>query len=231
MMSNSYARLMKHVHAHEAVVANEYWYCDGPARLKASFSAAKTSERQAEVVDLLEKAANKTKATGDRRQARLLKRLARKLDRCRRRDRCGSLACPQCARAFQRAKAAAQRQVIKHSANKSPPGPNASTKSADSNSQPQSPARPTACLEPVSTDLTGAPCHSTKCDCHDAAPDPSPHMGQQPWRYRGRSLPLVGCSLANRQPVVNPLLEVDERVSHVPVRRSRGDGGILPFYA
>ena len=40
---------------------NEYWYGDDPPRLKASFSA-KTAERQAEVVDLLERAATKNPA-------------------------------------------------------------------------------------------------------------------------------------------------------------------------
>jgi len=60
--------IRRHVHAHEAVIATEYWYGDGPPRLKASFSAAKTAERQAEVVDLLERAANKRKATGDRKK-------------------------------------------------------------------------------------------------------------------------------------------------------------------
>jgi hypothetical protein len=111
-MSNSHPRLIKYISAHVAVIANEYWYGDGPPLLKVSFSAAKTADRQAEVVDLLEKAANESKATGDPKQARLLRKLANKIDRCRRRDRCGSLACPECARAFQRAKAAAQKQVI-----------------------------------------------------------------------------------------------------------------------
>jgi len=42
--------ICRYLHAHEAVVANEYWYGDGPPHLKASFSAAKTAERQAEVI-------------------------------------------------------------------------------------------------------------------------------------------------------------------------------------
>jgi hypothetical protein len=63
-MSNSNVRLMKHAHAHEAVITNEYWYGDGPPHLKASFSAAKTADRQAEVIDLQERAANKAKANG-----------------------------------------------------------------------------------------------------------------------------------------------------------------------
>jgi hypothetical protein len=121
-MSNPLSRLTKHVHVHEAVIANEYWYGDGPPRLKASFSAAKTRERQAEVIDLLERAAKRAKANGDRELSRRLGKLANKINRCRRRARCGSLACPQCARAFQRAKAAAQRRVIKEIENESPFG-------------------------------------------------------------------------------------------------------------
>ena len=126
IMSNSHPRLIKHVHAHEAVITNEYWYGDGPPLMHPSLSARKTAERRADVVDLLEKAAKKSKANGDRKQARQFRRLANKIDRCRRRDRCGSLACPECARAFQRAKADAQKQVILASA----------SKPADSNSDP-----------------------------------------------------------------------------------------------
>lgn len=111
-MSISHPKLTKHVHAHEVVMANEYWYGDRPPLMHPSLLARKTVERRAEVVDLVEKTAKKTKASGDRLKAKVLKRLAHKIDRCRRGDRCGSLACPECARAFQRAKAAAQRQLF-----------------------------------------------------------------------------------------------------------------------
>ena len=84
----------------------------------------------------MERAANKSKANGNRKLSRLFGRLAKKLGRCRRDDRCGSFACPQCARAFQRAKVAAQKQIIKETANKSSPKPNSSKKSADAKSQP-----------------------------------------------------------------------------------------------
>jgi hypothetical protein len=111
-MSNSNPRLIKHIHAHEEVITNEYWYGDGLPLMHSSLSAKNTAQRQVDVVDLLEKAAKKNKAAGDRKQARLLKKLANKIDRCRATNRCGSLACPQCARAFQRARAAAQKQVF-----------------------------------------------------------------------------------------------------------------------
>jgi hypothetical protein len=125
-MSHSPQRLIKYIHAHEAVIANEYWYGDRPPLMHPSLSARKTGERRADVVDLLEKAANKSKDTGDRDQSRLLRRLANKIDRCRAGDRCGSLACPECARAFQRAKADAQKRVFLASA----------PKPADGNSDP-----------------------------------------------------------------------------------------------
>jgi hypothetical protein len=123
----------RHRQAHEAVIANEDWYGDGPPRLKASFSAAKTAKRQAKVVELLEKAASKSKAAGDRQLSRQLGKLANKIERCRRGDRCGSQACPECARAFQRAKTAAQEQLIKETEKKSP---NSSKKPAESEPKP-----------------------------------------------------------------------------------------------
>jgi hypothetical protein len=91
-----------------------------------SLSARKTLERRTDVVDILLKAANKNKASGERLKAKLLKRLVDKIDHCRRTDRCGSLACPECARAFQRAKADAQRQLFEAS----------DSKTANSNSNP-----------------------------------------------------------------------------------------------
>jgi hypothetical protein len=111
-MSNSNPRLIKHIHAHEEVITNEYWYGDGLPLMHSSLSAKNTAQRRVDVVDLLEKAAKKNKAAGDRKQARLLKKLANKIDRCRATNRCGSLACPECARAFQRAKADAQKQAF-----------------------------------------------------------------------------------------------------------------------
>jgi hypothetical protein len=102
----------RHVHAHEAVVTNEFWYGDGSPALGKSFTAGKTAERHAAVVSILLKAAKKAATAGDKRLADAYYRLADKLHGCRRRARCGSLACPKCARAFQRAKTAAQEALI-----------------------------------------------------------------------------------------------------------------------
>lgn len=102
----------RHVRAHEAVVTNEFWYGDGPPTLGKSFTAAKTDERQADVVGILLKAAKKAEKAGDKQLANAFHDLADKLHDCRPRGRCGSLACPKCARAFQKAKVAAQEVLI-----------------------------------------------------------------------------------------------------------------------
>jgi hypothetical protein len=57
--------LTKYAHAHEAVIATETWYGDGPPRLNPSFSAAKTADRQAEVIDLLCSGSTSLNETGD----------------------------------------------------------------------------------------------------------------------------------------------------------------------
>jgi hypothetical protein len=101
-----------HVRAHEAVVTSEFWFGDGPPSLGKSFTAKKTAERHADVVTLLQRAAKGAETAGDRKLSRSLWDLADKLYGCRPRARCGSLACPKCARAFQKAKTAAQEVAI-----------------------------------------------------------------------------------------------------------------------
>jgi hypothetical protein len=100
-----------HIRAHEAVVTNEFWFGDGPPFL-GSFTAKKTAERHADIVGLLQRAAKGAETAGDRKLSRSLWDLADKLYGCRRRARCGSLACPKCARALQRAKTAAQEALV-----------------------------------------------------------------------------------------------------------------------
>jgi len=58
-MSQSHPRLIKHIHAHEAVIGNEYWYGDEPPLMHPSLSARKTAQRRADLEDILEKAATK----------------------------------------------------------------------------------------------------------------------------------------------------------------------------
>jgi hypothetical protein len=103
---------LTHIRAHEAVVTNEFWYGDGPPSLGKSFTAGKTAERHAAVVRILLKVGKKAATAGDKRLADSYYDLGDKLHGCRRRHRCGSLACPKCARAFQKAKVAAQEALI-----------------------------------------------------------------------------------------------------------------------
>jgi hypothetical protein len=51
-MMNFHPKLTKHIHAHEAVVGNEYWYGDGPPLMHPSLSANNTAKRRADVVDI-----------------------------------------------------------------------------------------------------------------------------------------------------------------------------------
>jgi hypothetical protein len=101
-----------HIRAHEAVLANELWYGDGPPSLGKFFAASKTKKRQTEVLKLVLKAAKRAKA-GTQQQEDAYFDLYDRLEACRPKRHCGSLACPQCARAFQRAKTAAQMKLIR----------------------------------------------------------------------------------------------------------------------
>jgi hypothetical protein len=106
------ARPEKYGRAHEQIVNNENWYGDEPPSLGQSFTAKKTAGRHQEVLQILVRAAKRA-AADSKNLAQAYNGLADKLDSCRPRRRCGSLACPKCARAFQKAKFAAQRRSIK----------------------------------------------------------------------------------------------------------------------
>ncbi len=108
----SQSRSVAHIRTHEAVVTNEFWYGDGPPALGKSFTTGKTAERHAAVVSILMKAGKRAAKAGDKRLADSYYDLGDKLHGCRPRARCGSLACPKCARAFQRVKVAAQEALI-----------------------------------------------------------------------------------------------------------------------
>ena len=101
------------VHEHEQVISNEYWYDDGPPVLGKSFTAAKTTQRHHQVIGILCRAAKRETRASNDVLANASQRLTDKLAGCKPGFRCGSLACPQCARAFQRAKVAGQRKCIK----------------------------------------------------------------------------------------------------------------------
>ena len=79
----------------------------------APFTAGNAIERQALVIEVLERAAKTAARTSNWRRKDALKKLAEKLKACRPNARCGSLACQSCSRAFQKAKVAAQRRLIR----------------------------------------------------------------------------------------------------------------------
>jgi hypothetical protein len=101
------------IHEHEQIINNEYWYNDGLPALGKSFSAAKTAQRHHRVIGILFRAAKREKRAGHNGLVNALQGLTDKLADCKPGVRCGSLACPQCARAFQRAKVTGQRKCIK----------------------------------------------------------------------------------------------------------------------
>ena len=70
------------------------------------------------LIEILQRAADQSQKLGNSKFSKNYWLLADKLASCRRRKRCGSLACPNCARAFQRAKTAAQTAIIRKLAKK-----------------------------------------------------------------------------------------------------------------
>jgi hypothetical protein len=114
-------RFSSHVRAHEEITSNEFWYGDQPPSLGPGFTAAKTQERATVVNRILLRAAKRADKNGNTDLAEAYYQLSDKIEACRARNRCGSLACPRCARAFQKAKAAAQQTTITQ-ASKTRPG-------------------------------------------------------------------------------------------------------------
>jgi hypothetical protein len=100
------------VRAHEAVTNNESWYTNKPPNLGQGFSAAETAERRTTVMEILLRAAKRADKDEDADLAEAFYQVYDKLDACRPFGRCGSLACPRCARAFQKAKVVAQESAI-----------------------------------------------------------------------------------------------------------------------
>jgi hypothetical protein len=105
-------RFQAHVRAHEQIISNELWYGDQAPDLGEGFSAADTDARTATVIEILLRAAKKADKNGNPDQAEAYYQLSDKVEACGQRCRCGSLACPRCARAFQKAKMAAQQTAI-----------------------------------------------------------------------------------------------------------------------
>jgi hypothetical protein len=105
-------RFSSHVRAHEEITSNEAWYGDKAPDLGKGFTAAKTQERTNTVTQILLRAAKRAEKNDTSDLAEAYYQLYDKIEGCRARRRCGSLACPLCARAFQKAKVVAQQDII-----------------------------------------------------------------------------------------------------------------------
>ena len=106
-----------HVKAHKTVIAHERWFRKGEPFLGKPFTVKKTVQRHAAVINILSRAGKRTARAGNDQLADAYHRLQAKLTPCRPGRRCGSSACPKCARAFQRAKVEAEQTVIAALAN------------------------------------------------------------------------------------------------------------------
>jgi hypothetical protein len=105
-------RFRAHQKAHRTVISNERWFTKGEPFLGKPFTVKKTVERHATLVNILARAAKRAAKAANHQGATAYHRLQAKLKPCRPRRRCGSSACPKCARAFQRAKVEAEETII-----------------------------------------------------------------------------------------------------------------------
>jgi hypothetical protein len=106
------SHFQNHKKAHFAVLNNEHWFSDSPPDLGKAFSTKKANKRHKIVVKIVQRAAKRAAKNGQQPLAEALGQLLKKLKSCGPRDRCGSLACPRCARAFQKAKVVALEAII-----------------------------------------------------------------------------------------------------------------------
>ncbi len=101
-----------HLKAHKTVISNERWFHKGQPFLGKPFTVKKTVNRHATVIKVLLRAAKREAKKGDSELAAAYHQLHDTITKCHPGRRCGSSACPKCARAFQRAKVAAQQVAI-----------------------------------------------------------------------------------------------------------------------
>jgi hypothetical protein len=105
-MTFARSKFRAHVKAHKTVIADERWFRKGEPPLGRAFTVTKSVQRHATLIDILCRAGKRAARAGNDELADAYHRLRAKLTPCRPRRRCGSSACPKCARAFQRAKVA-----------------------------------------------------------------------------------------------------------------------------
>src|ERR1700722_16790171 len=92
------------VNAHQTVIDNERWFRKGQPFLGKPFTVKKTVKRHAKIIKILARAAKREGKGGNTGLANAYRKLHSTIKECHPRRRCGSSACPKCARAFQRAK-------------------------------------------------------------------------------------------------------------------------------
>jgi hypothetical protein len=97
---------------HKTVIAHERWFRKGEPLLGKAFTVKKTVQRHATLINILSRARKRAARAGNDELADTYRRLQAKLTPCHPRRRCGSAACPKCARAFQRAKVDAEETII-----------------------------------------------------------------------------------------------------------------------
>ena len=117
-MKKKKPKCQRHKTIHASILQNEHWFSDDPPDLGEAFSRRKTNKRHKTVTKIVQRAAKRAAKNGQQQLAEALERLQEKLRECRPRNRCGSSACPRCARAFQKAKVAAQEKIITAESNK-----------------------------------------------------------------------------------------------------------------
>jgi hypothetical protein len=101
-----------HAKAHRTVIGNERWFRKGEPFLGKPFTVKKTVNRHGSVIKILSRAGKRAARAGNQQIADAYRRLEVKIKKCRLRRRCGSAACPKCARAFQRAKVTAEETIV-----------------------------------------------------------------------------------------------------------------------
>jgi hypothetical protein len=111
-MKRHHHSFKSHRRTHEEILTNENQFGDGEPVIGEQFTSAKARQRKSLILEILWRAYRKHRRLGENTLARPIKSLVKKLEACRPRHRCGSLACPECSRAFQRAKVAGQIVLI-----------------------------------------------------------------------------------------------------------------------
>jgi hypothetical protein len=101
-----------HRKVHKMVIANERWFRKGEPFLGKPFTVKKAVQRHARLINIVSRAAKRERRATNDKTADAYHHLQAKLTPCRPHRRCGSAACPKCARAFQRAKVEAGQIAI-----------------------------------------------------------------------------------------------------------------------